>query len=36
MGFGAYGKLYKMCSEVKCTAVNGGKSWRTVKGIYGW
>ena len=24
------------CSEVKCSVVNGSKSGRTVKGIYGW
>jgi hypothetical protein len=29
-------KLSKKCSEVKCSAVMGGKSGHTVKGIYGW
>jgi hypothetical protein len=24
------------CREMKCGAVKGGKSERTVKGIYGW
>jgi len=31
-----YPKSVVKWSEVKCSAVKGGKSGHTVKGIYGW